>query len=34
MKSEKEKMLDGELYNALDPQLAEERKQARLLFKN
>lgn len=33
MKTEKEKMLAGELYNALDPQLAAERKQARILFK-
>jgi maltose O-acetyltransferase len=33
MKSEKEKMLNGELYNALDPQLSEERSRARLLFK-
>ncbi|MFD2248451.1 sugar O-acetyltransferase [Pontibacter ruber] len=33
MKSEKEKMLAGELYNALDPQLSEERLQARLLLK-
>ncbi|MBA9077986.1 maltose acetyltransferase domain-containing protein [Rufibacter quisquiliarum] len=33
MKTEKEKMLAGELYNALDPQLTEERTQARLLLK-
>lgn len=33
MKSEKEKMLSGELYNALDPQLSEERVKARLLLK-
>ena len=33
MKTEKEKMLSGKLYNALDPQLAAERKQARKLFK-
>jgi maltose O-acetyltransferase len=33
MKSEKEKMLNGELYNATDPQLSAERRQARLLFK-
>lgn len=33
MKTEKEKMLAGELYNALDPQLSAERKQARILFK-
>jgi maltose O-acetyltransferase len=32
MKTEKEKMLAGELYNALDPQLSAERRQARLLF--
>ncbi len=33
MKTEKEKMLAGELYNALDTQLTEERMQARLLLK-
>jgi maltose O-acetyltransferase len=33
MKTEKEKMLAGELYNALDPQLSEERLNARLLLK-
>ncbi len=33
MKSEKEKMIEGELYNPLDPQLANERQRARLLFK-
>jgi maltose O-acetyltransferase len=33
MKSEKEKMLAGELYNALDAQLSEERLKARLLIK-
>ena len=33
MKSEKEKMLAGELYDALDKQLAEERTNARLLLK-
>jgi maltose O-acetyltransferase len=33
MKSEKEKMLAGELYNALDPQLAAERQRARLLLR-
>jgi maltose O-acetyltransferase len=33
MKTEKEKMLAGELYNALDIQLSEERLQARLLLK-
>jgi maltose O-acetyltransferase len=33
MKTEKEKMLAGELYNALDKQLSEERLQARLLLK-
>ena len=32
MKSEKEKMLSGELYNALDEQLANERTNARLLL--
>ncbi|RZL12835.1 MAG: sugar O-acetyltransferase [Hymenobacter sp.] len=32
MKTEKEKMLAGELYNALDPQLTAERLQAQLLF--
>jgi maltose O-acetyltransferase len=32
MKTEKEKMLDGELYNALDPQLTEERTVTRLLL--
>jgi len=32
MKTEKEKMLDGELYMALDPQLTEERTRARLLL--
>lgn len=31
MKSEKEKMLAGELYNASDPLLMQERRQARLL---
>ncbi|MDT8306365.1 MAG: sugar O-acetyltransferase [Anaerolineae bacterium] len=31
MKTEKEKMLAGELYNALDPELAAERRRARLL---
>ncbi|MGJ9457333.1 maltose acetyltransferase domain-containing protein [Oceanobacillus sp. CF4.6] len=31
MKTEKEKMLDGELYDAADPQLLEERKNARKL---
>ncbi|MHA6246951.1 sugar O-acetyltransferase [Pontibacter sp. CAU 1760] len=31
MKTEKEKMLAGELYDPLDKQLAEERRQARLL---
>lgn len=31
--TEKEKMLSGELYNALDPQLSAERKRARMLFK-
>jgi maltose O-acetyltransferase len=33
MKSEKDKMLGGELYNPLDPQLSAERRRARLLFK-
>lgn len=33
MKTEKQKMLDGELYNALDKQLSEERTTARLLIK-
>src|SRR6478735_9387633 len=32
MKSEKEKMLAGELYNATDPQLSSERRKARLLI--
>jgi maltose O-acetyltransferase len=33
MKTEKQKMLDGELYNALDKQLTEERTNPRLLLK-
>ena len=33
MKTEKEKMLAGEFYDPLDPQLAAERRRARLLFK-
>jgi maltose O-acetyltransferase len=33
MKTEKEKMLSGELYNALDPELNGERLRARLLLK-
>jgi maltose O-acetyltransferase len=33
MKSEKDKMLSGEFYNPLDPQLSAERRRARLLFK-
>jgi maltose O-acetyltransferase len=33
MKTEKEKMLSGELYNATDPQLSEERFRARRLMK-
>jgi Maltose acetyltransferase len=33
MKSEKEKMLGGELYSLLDPQLFIERQRVRLLFK-
>lgn len=32
-KSEKEKMLAGELYNPLDPRLSADRRQARLLLK-
>ncbi|MCE7060241.1 maltose acetyltransferase domain-containing protein [Dyadobacter sp. CY343] len=32
MKTEKEKMLDGELYLALDPELTEERTRTRLLL--
>ena len=34
MKTEKEKMLAGELYNALDPQLTSERRRARLVMKD
>lgn len=33
MKTEKEKMLNGELYDASDPQLTAERREARLLIK-
>lgn len=33
MKTEKDKMLRGELYDALDPQLSSERRRARLLIK-
>ena len=33
MRTEKDKMLAGELYDARDPQLAAERRRARLLFK-
>ncbi len=33
MKTEKEKMLAGELYDAHDPELASDRKNARVLFK-
>ncbi|WP_242920938.1 sugar O-acetyltransferase [Pontibacter liquoris] len=33
MKTEKEKMLAGELYDALDPQLSKERTRTRLLLK-
>lgn len=33
MKSEKEKMLAGELYNATDPELSADRRNARILFK-
>ena len=34
MKTEKEKMLAGELYDATDPQLVHERRRARLLMKS
>ena len=34
MKTEKEKMLSGELYNALDTELSNERLKARLLLKD
>ena len=34
MKTEKEKMLAGEMYNARDSQLKAERRRARLLIKN
>ena len=34
MKTEKEKMLSGELYNGADPQLRAERRNARLLMKD
>src|ERR1043166_1349933 len=33
MRSEKDKMLGGERYDPLDPQLSAERRRARLLFK-
>ena len=33
MRNEKDKMLGGELYDPLDPQLSAERRRARLLFK-
>ena len=33
MRSEKQKMLSGELYDPLDPQLSAERRRARQLFK-
>jgi maltose O-acetyltransferase len=33
MKTEKEKMLAGELYNALDQELSEDRMRTRLLIK-
>lgn len=33
MRSQKEEMLSGELYDPLDPQLCAERRRARLLFK-
>jgi maltose O-acetyltransferase len=32
MKTEKEKMLAGELYDALDPQLSHERVRARMFL--
>jgi maltose O-acetyltransferase len=34
MKTEKQKMLSGELYNALDPELSDERQRTRLLIKD
>ncbi|MFY0625903.1 MAG: sugar O-acetyltransferase [Reichenbachiella sp.] len=33
MKTEKQKMLSGELYNGLDPEIADDRLKARLLIK-
>jgi maltose O-acetyltransferase len=33
MKTEKQKMLSGELYNAFDPELSDERQKTRLLIK-
>jgi maltose O-acetyltransferase len=33
MKSEKEKMVSGELYDAGDPELVADRRRVRLLFK-
>jgi maltose O-acetyltransferase len=33
MKTEKQKMLDGELYNALDQEISDERTRARFLLK-
>ena len=33
MKTEKQKMIAGEFYNALDPQLVKERQQARELLR-
>ena len=33
MRTEKDKMLSGELYNPFDPQLSAERRHARLLVK-
>ena len=34
MKTEKEKMLDGELYDPIDQQLSDERTRTRLLIKD
>ena len=34
MKTEKDKMLSGDLYNPHDPQLSDQRRHARLLIKN
>lgn len=33
MKTEKDKMLSGDLYNPYDPQLPDERRHARILVK-